>query len=441
MADGLEPRLVRDGGGTAELVDFALQASWHAAALTRNALQAPWIARQFGQGEDAANLTAKEKGKSITDYLGPLWDELWADIEAARPLIVQAVDLFDQAQKTPSPLQGKLVAQGNQLLAQASPSANEAVQDWFQIRDYSLDHPVPPANPNPNPNPTPNPPVDSNPPPNDGYTVVITADQIREIYPLPPAPRAPKALPAKATKAQRVKFAHDLKRYEAARAKYDAYVAPINGRIEALANFLNTDANRARYGLDSAKRRAYFLGQMGAETAGLKLVTEGASKWTGPNFEKYGADTAKGKSLGNTQPGDGARFRGRGLFQITGRGAYTAFANASGIDVVNHPELVAGDPNVSAEAAAYYWSNKFGSLRDSRTGGFLKKDPVTGKSTIVAPGPVYRKFHLYEFADRGEIYSLSKTINAGAGVNPLHYDQRVNDTAKALKILGVKLKR
>ncbi len=47
------------------------------------------------------------------------------------------------------------------------------------------------------------------------------------------------------------------------------------------------------------------------------------------------------QDLGNTQPGDGPRFKGRGFVQITGRSNYTNWANKLGIDLVNHPEKAA----------------------------------------------------------------------------------------------------
>ena len=62
----------------------------------------------------------------------------------------------------------------------------------------------------------------------------------------------------------------------------------------------------------------------------------------------------KGKELGNTEPGDGARYKGRGFIQITGRSNYEKAGKALGIDLVNHPEK-AEDPEVAAKVAAWYW--------------------------------------------------------------------------------------
>lgn len=59
--------------------------------------------------------------------------------------------------------------------------------------------------------------------------------------------------------------------------------------------------------------------------------------------------------LGNSQPGDGAKFLGRGLIQLTGRANYTAYAKAAGVDVVNHPELLL-DPHYAADSAGWYFA-------------------------------------------------------------------------------------
>lgn len=53
--------------------------------------------------------------------------------------------------------------------------------------------------------------------------------------------------------------------------------------------------------------------------------------------------------LGNTQPGDGLRFRGRGYVQITGRRNYTLWARRLGVDIVANPDLVATDPSLAAK--------------------------------------------------------------------------------------------
>jgi putative chitinase len=63
-------------------------------------------------------------------------------------------------------------------------------------------------------------------------------------------------------------------------------------------------------------------------------------------FDKYETGTRLGKILGNTQRGDGFRYRGAGWTQITGRGNYAKFAGLLGIDLLKQPEL-ALNPSVS----------------------------------------------------------------------------------------------
>ncbi len=68
----------------------------------------------------------------------------------------------------------------------------------------------------------------------------------------------------------------------------------------------------------------------------------------------YEENTREAERLGNSQPGDGARFRGRGFVQITGRSNYTNYGHAIGVDLVSNPDL-ALDPKVAAEILAVYF--------------------------------------------------------------------------------------
>ena len=67
----------------------------------------------------------------------------------------------------------------------------------------------------------------------------------------------------------------------------------------------------------------------------------------------YGSNTAKGKELGNTQPGDGAKYIGRGYIQLTGRGNYARYGQLSGHDLINNPSLLS-DPTIAAEVSVKY---------------------------------------------------------------------------------------
>jgi putative chitinase len=63
------------------------------------------------------------------------------------------------------------------------------------------------------------------------------------------------------------------------------------------------------------------------------------------------------RDLGNLQPGDGARYIGRGYMQLTGRANYAAAGAALGLDLERHPEL-AEEPGKATRIAIWYWTNR-----------------------------------------------------------------------------------
>ena len=60
---------------------------------------------------------------------------------------------------------------------------------------------------------------------------------------------------------------------------------------------------------------------------------------------------------GNEASGDGWRYRGRGIFQLTGKDNYNRYGNAIGVDLVNDPDL-ACDPTISLQIACEYWKSR-----------------------------------------------------------------------------------
>ncbi len=110
--------------------------------------------------------------------------------------------------------------------------------------------------------------------------------------------------------------------------------------------------NRAmqRYRIDSPVRQAAFLAQIGHESGQLKWVKE---LWgPTPAQQKYEGR----KALGNTEPGDGRRFSGKGLIQITGRENYRRAGAALGLPLLDNPELLE-QPEWAAASAAWWWAN------------------------------------------------------------------------------------
>lgn len=81
----------------------------------------------------------------------------------------------------------------------------------------------------------------------------------------------------------------------------------------------------------------------------------------------YGGDWGKRPgSLGNTEPGDGYKFHGRGFVHLTGRANYEHYGKALGLDLVSNPDLAA-DPKIAAKVAAQYWKEtvvKYGHQHD-----------------------------------------------------------------------------
>lgn len=147
-----------------------------------------------------------------------------------------------------------------------------------------------------------------------------------------------------------------------------------------------------QFGIETALQKAHFLAQVGHESDGFRTATEYAS---GKVYEGR-AD------LGNVQPGDGARFKGRGLIQLTGRENYATFSNAMGQGdlFLRSPELVAQLP-WSVSAAGWFWKRK----------------------------------GLNALADRDDVVAVTRRINGGT--NGL--EDRKRRLAQAKKLFGLPL--
>ncbi|MFI8372667.1 glycoside hydrolase family 19 protein [Pseudomonas helleri] len=152
---------------------------------------------------------------------------------------------------------------------------------------------------------------------------------------------------------------------------------------------LNTAMNR--YQIVGSKRVAAFIAQIGHESGQLRYVKEIWGPTAAQTRYEGRAD------LGNTQSGDGSKYRGRGLIQITGRANYKACGEALGLDLVNQPELLE-KPLHACMSAAWFWATK-------------------GLSPL---------------ADDGKFETLTRRINGG--VNGLADRQMLY--ARALKVLA-----
>jgi len=115
-------------------------------------------------------------------------------------------------------------------------------------------------------------------------------------------------------------------------------------------------------------REAMFIAQLCHESGGFRYVEELAS---GKAYEGR-------KDLGNTEEGDGIRFKGRGLIQITGRENYRACGDALGVDLLSDPSSLE-HPDLACRSAAWFW----------------------------------HKRGLNELADKGDFRTITKRINGG----------------------------
>jgi len=148
----------------------------------------------------------------------------------------------------------------------------------------------------------------------------------------------------------------------------------------------------AHYNIETPLQVAAFIAQAGHESGRLRYVREiwGPTPWQ----LKY-----EGRiSLGNVEPGDGFKFRGRGLIQITGRENYGLCGDALGLDLIESPELLEA-PGHAAMSAAWFW----------------------------------HAHHLNELADVGDMRHITRMINGG--YNGL--DERMKFYELALNALNV----
>src|SRR5450830_285948 len=176
---------------------------------------------------------------------------------------------------------------------------------------------------------------------------------------------------------------------------------------------LNTAMNR--YGIVGAPRAAAFIAQVGHESGQLTRLVEnlnysadGLMKTWPSRFDSVRATAAARNPeqianivyagrMGNAAPGDGWKYRGRRLIQVTGKTNYAACGEALGLDLINQPELLE-QPQYAAMSAAWFWS-------------------ANGLNTL---------------ADAGDLTKITQRINGGT--NGMADRQALYD--KALKVLA-----
>jgi putative chitinase len=173
-----------------------------------------------------------------------------------------------------------------------------------------------------------------------------------------------------------------------------------------------------KYGINTEKRQAAFIGQCMHESGGFKLLEENLNysakalmnTWPSrfPNEEmanQYARNPEKiankvyGGRMGNADEssGEGWKYRGRGIKQLTGKENYQRCSEALGVDLVENPDLLL-EPKYATLSAGWFWN----------------------------------KHNLNDLADKSDIETMTKRINGGL----LGLDARKVAIAKAESILG-----
>ena len=145
-------------------------------------------------------------------------------------------------------------------------------------------------------------------------------------------------------------------------------VMPVAKKMTVAGYCMHLNDAMREFGIDNQLREAAFLAQLAHESGEFRYVRELAS---GEAYEGR-------KDLGNCEPGDGVRYKGRGLIQITGRSNYRQCGDALGVDLVSCPERLE-EPELACRSAAWFWSSR----------------------------------HLNELADKGDFAAITRRINGG----------------------------
>lgn len=161
--------------------------------------------------------------------------------------------------------------------------------------------------------------------------------------------------------------------------------------IDAIAGEFTSILNE--YEINTDLRVAHFLAQIIHESAGLQTTEEFAS----------GAAYERRVDLGNTVPGDGKRYKGRGVLQLTGRANYRRYGQILGLDLEGQPHMAA-EPLVSLRIACVYW-------RDRHINPLCDADDLVGVTKKVNGGT-------NGLADRGRYLAKAKVALAAAAAEP-----------------------
>ena len=168
------------------------------------------------------------------------------------------------------------------------------------------------------------------------------------------------------------------------------HIAQIASHLRDRAESLAADLNRATEiaGITNDIGRAMFLAQVLHEIGTKSDLYEDGGKMRYEDkvydyfFFMYDKDSPSkskqkvAKNLGNTEPGDGARFHGRGYIQLTGRRNYRRAGADLNLDLIGNPDL-AVEPSNAIRIAGWFWRNGNGDLNQ-----FTRKDTSDNFDTV-----------------------------------------------------------
>jgi putative chitinase len=165
------------------------------------------------------------------------------------------------------------------------------------------------------------------------------------------------------------------------------------------------------YAITTPSRLCHFLAQIAHESAGFRTTEEYAS---GSAYEGR-------RDLGNTRAGDGKRYKGRGLIQLTGRANYRAYGTRLGLDLEADPARAA-KPELSLRVACEYWKAKgLNALAD--------RDDIAGITRKINGGT-------NGLADRKKYLAKARALWSTAPIDTPKSDGEVRDLQQDLAALG-----
>src|SRR5882762_128932 len=155
--------------------------------------------------------------------------------------------------------------------------------------------------------------------------------------------------------------------------------------------------------ITSYLREAAFLAQLAHESGELRYMEEIAS----------GAAYEGRKDLGNTQPGDGKRYKGRGPIQLTGRANYSKYGQLLGLDLVNNP-TVAATKEVGFRIAGQFWKlNGLNELADQQQFKTITKRINGGYNGLDDRIKYYERAKTVMSADNGGTTAATGSTSTG----------------------------